>query len=62
MSARDLILAGMGIDISGGQAGLGLIVIFCIAAIWAAAGHRRTEHDDQQNTATRPNTTTRKEG
>ena len=28
------------LGISAGQAGLGLLVLFCIAAIWAAAGPR----------------------
>jgi hypothetical protein len=51
-----------GIDIGAGQAGLGLIVIFCIAAIWAAAGRHHNERDNKPDTATGPNTTTRKEG
>jgi len=34
------------IGISAGQAGLGLLVLFCIAAIWAAAGPKPdTQHD-----------------
>jgi hypothetical protein len=37
------------IDISAGQAGLGLIVLFCIAAIWAAAGPKPdTQHDNRK--------------
>jgi hypothetical protein len=34
MSGFDLAI----LNINAGQAGLGLIVIFCIAAIWAASG------------------------
>jgi len=37
------------INISGGQAGLGLIVIFCIAAIWAAAGPKRNRRNNQNH-------------
>jgi hypothetical protein len=35
------------IDISGGDAVLGLIVLFCIAAIWAAAG-KPHHHDNRK--------------
>jgi len=45
MSALDL----GAINIGGGQAGLGLIVIFCIAAIWAAAGPKHNRRNDENN-------------
>jgi hypothetical protein len=36
------------LGISAGQAGLGLLVLFCIAAIWAAAGPKQREHHNKQ--------------
>lgn len=36
------------IDISAGQAGLGLIVLFCIAAIWAAADHPEQDNNNKE--------------
>ena len=38
------------LDITGGDAVLGLIVIFCIAAIWAAAAP--SEHPQRHNNHT----------
>jgi hypothetical protein len=37
------------INIGGGQAGLGLIVIFCIAAIRAAAGPKHNRRNNQNH-------------
>ena len=41
------------IDIGGGDAVLGLIVLFCIAAIWAAAGPKHRHHQRRDNHTTK---------
>ena len=46
------------IDITGGDTVLGLIVIFCIAAIWAAAGPKHRAKRPQQS----KNHTSKKKG
>ena len=46
------------IDITGGDAVLGLIVIFCIAAIWAAAGPKQRPKHPQRH----DNHTSKKKG